>query len=72
MSSITPYRVQVGDDVLDDLSSRLARTRWPDHLEGSGWDMGTEMSWLQEVCEYWSRTTTGEYTRPPSTPGPRA
>ena len=53
MSSITPYRVQVGDDVLDDLSSRLARTRWPDHLEGSGWDMGTEMSWLQEVCEYW-------------------
>ena len=51
--AITPFRVEVGGDVLDDLRERLARTRFPDQLEGAGWDYGTELSYLQELCEYW-------------------
>ena len=36
--AITPFKVEVPDNVLQDLKERLARTRWPDEIPGSGWD----------------------------------
>ena len=36
------YQVHVPDSVLEDLKARLARTRWPDEIPGSGWDYGLE------------------------------
>ena len=53
---IHPFRGEVPDAVLEDLRDRLARTRWPDQIPGSGWDYGTDLAYLQELCEYW-RTT---------------
>src|SRR3569833_4495695 len=50
---IEPFSVQVPDDVLDDLRARLARTRWPDQIPGTGGEYGTELAYLQELCEYW-------------------
>jgi microsomal epoxide hydrolase len=50
---IRPFRVEVPDAVLDDLRDRLARTRWPDQIPGSGWDYGTDLAYLQELCDYW-------------------
>lgn len=50
---ITPFRVEVPDDVLDDLRERLARTRWPDQIPGSGWDYGTDLAYLHDLCEHW-------------------
>ena len=29
-AEIKPYRISVGDDVIDDLESRLRNTRWPE------------------------------------------
>jgi microsomal epoxide hydrolase len=46
----------VPDAVLKDLKDRLARTRFPDEIEGSGWDYGTNLSYLRELVTYW-RTT---------------
>ena len=51
--TITPFRVDVPDSVLDDLRDRLARVRWPDDPPGGGWDYGTEPAYLRELCEYW-------------------
>jgi microsomal epoxide hydrolase len=51
--AIEPFEIQVPDAVLDDLRERLARTRWPDQIEGAGWDYGTERGTLQALCEYW-------------------
>ncbi len=48
-----PFRANVDDAVLDDLKERLGRARFPDQLEGAGWDYGTERGYLQELCEYW-------------------
>ena len=50
---IRPFRVEVPDAVLDDLRDRLARTRWPDQIPGSGWDYGTDLAYLQDLCEHW-------------------
>jgi pimeloyl-ACP methyl ester carboxylesterase len=50
---IRPFRVEVPAEVLDDLRDRLARTRWPDQIPGSGWGYGTNLEYLQELCTYW-------------------
>lgn len=48
-----PFEVSVPDEVLSDLESRLAETRWPDQLEGAGWTYGTNLNYLQELVAYW-------------------
>jgi epoxide hydrolase len=47
------FTIQVPDSVLDDLRERLARTRFPDQLQGASWDSGTELSYLRELLAYW-------------------
>ncbi|WP_439892966.1 epoxide hydrolase family protein (plasmid) [Ralstonia sp. 25C] len=49
-------QVSVPDDVINDLCSRLQRTRWPDQVKGQEWRRGTELSFLQRLCEHWSET----------------
>src|SRR3954470_12347497 len=51
--AITPFRVEIPEAVLDDLRDRLARTRWPDQIPASGWGYGTDLAYLQDLCEYW-------------------
>jgi len=51
--AIEPFRVHVEDAVLDDLRERLARTRFPDQIPDAGWDYGTELGYLRELCAYW-------------------
>ena len=53
--AIEPFDIHVPDAVLDDLRERLSRTRWPDQIEGAGWDYGTERSALQALCDYWAK-----------------
>ena len=48
-----PYRLDVRDDVLDDLRERLARTRWPDEIPGSGWTYGTDLAFMRRLTERW-------------------
>jgi len=55
-SSVQPFRLHVPQAALDDLKSRLAQTRWPDELPGTGADYGAVLSFVRETAEYW-RTT---------------
>lgn len=50
---VEPFEVKVAEEVLDDLKRRLADTRWPDELPGVGWDYGSNMDYIKELCEYW-------------------
>jgi len=50
---IKPFKVQVPQAVLDDLQERLARTRWPDEVEGAQWDYGANLAYMKELLEYW-------------------
>ena len=50
---IQPFKVHVPDEVLEDLQQRLASTRWPDEITGSGWDYGSNLSYIKELVEYW-------------------
>ncbi len=50
-----PYRLDVADEVLSDLQSRLNRARFPDEVEWAGWDYGTARGYLQELVAYWHK-----------------
>lgn len=54
--SIEPFLAEVPDQVLADLRDRLRRTRWPDQIPGSGWDYGTDLEYLRNLCTYWSES----------------
>jgi pimeloyl-ACP methyl ester carboxylesterase len=51
--SPTPFTCHAPDEILADLKARLKSTRFPDQLDGAGWEYGTELSYLQELCAYW-------------------
>ena len=53
-SAVKPFRIAVGDDVLDDLKSRLRRTRWPEAELVDDWSQGVPLKWIEEVCRYWA------------------
>jgi pimeloyl-ACP methyl ester carboxylesterase len=55
-ADIRPFRIDVPEAVLDDLRDRLARTRWPDQIPGRGWDYGTDLAYLQDLCNTWQNT----------------
>jgi epoxide hydrolase len=54
--AIVPFKIHVPDAVLVDLKERLARTRFPDAIPGSGWDYGTDLPYLRELVTYWRNT----------------
>ncbi len=54
--SIQPFKIAIPQATLDDLRERLARTRWPDEAEETGWDYGTNASYLKELADYWQHS----------------
>jgi pimeloyl-ACP methyl ester carboxylesterase len=51
--AIERFQIHVDDSVLEDLRSRLARTRFPDQIEGTGWEYGIPVDYLRELVDYW-------------------
>jgi epoxide hydrolase len=51
--TIQPFTITIPQTALDDLRDRLARTRWPDELPGTGWSRGVPLGYLKELAEYW-------------------
>jgi len=50
---IQPFRIAVPDPVLTDLRERLARTRFPDEIPGSGWGYGANLDAVRDLVTYW-------------------
>ena len=53
---MTPFSLSIAEKELDDLRSRLARTRWIEDFPETAWELGVSRTYLQGLCEYW-RTT---------------
>jgi pimeloyl-ACP methyl ester carboxylesterase len=52
-TAIRPFKIHVPDSVLTDLRERLAKTRFPDEIEGANWDYGTPVGYLKDLTAYW-------------------
>jgi hypothetical protein len=53
---IERFEIRVDDSVLEDLRNRLASTRLPDQIEGTGWEYGIPVDFVRELVEYWRDT----------------
>ncbi len=51
--AVEPFRVDVSQATLDDLTRRLAQARFPEPLPGAGWDYGTDHDTLARLVAYW-------------------
>ncbi|RCX23693.1 microsomal epoxide hydrolase [Fontibacillus phaseoli] len=51
--AIERFHIHVSSEILDDLQYRLHHVRWPDQLENSSWERGTELSYLKSLVSYW-------------------
>ncbi|MFI6926787.1 epoxide hydrolase family protein [Nonomuraea spiralis] len=50
----TRFRIEVPDDVLDDLRSRLRNTRFTGPLDPRPWESGTDPAYLRDLVTYWA------------------
>ncbi len=51
--TIRPFRVDIPQAEIDDLVSRLSRTRWASQPADSGWEYGVPVGYLRDLVEYW-------------------
>ena len=49
----TPFSVNVPQDTLTDLRTRLANVRWPDEPPLEPWSSGTSLAYMKELVAYW-------------------
>ena len=52
-STIRPFIIKIPQADLDDLASRLAHTRWPGQIPGTGWESGVPEGYLRDLAGYW-------------------
>jgi microsomal epoxide hydrolase len=53
---IPSFTIDIPQATLDDVQERLGRTRWPNEIEGAGWDYGTNLDYLKGLVDYWQHT----------------
>lgn len=51
---VSPFRVEVSDDVLADLRDRLRRTRFVTPSDATPWAAGTDPSYLRSLVGHWA------------------
>ena len=51
--AIEKFTINVSHAVLADLNHRLDTTRWPDELENVGWELGSSLSYMKSLADYW-------------------
>ena len=54
-TDVRPFRVEVPEAALEDLASRLARTRWPDPETVPDWSQGVRVANARALVGYWER-----------------
>lgn len=53
MADIQPFRIDVPQDALDDLTARLDAVRWPTEVVAGDWRRGVPVGYLRELVDHW-------------------
>ncbi len=53
-NDVRPFTIDVADELLTDLRTRLANTRWPEAEVVDDWSQGIPLAYVQDVCSYWA------------------
>ncbi len=52
-TTVNPFQVKVADEILENILRRVADYPWHDMPDDGGWDYGTNLDYLKELCSYW-------------------
>ena len=52
--TVKSFQIRVSDDILNDLRSRLARTRFTAASDTAFWAAGTDPGYLRDLVTYWA------------------
>jgi len=47
------FKINIEQEVLEDLKNRLKSTRWPDEIIDSEWTYGANLEYMKELAQYW-------------------
>lgn len=53
MSNYRPFTVSIPDDVLERIRIRVKAYPWHEMPDDGGWNYGTNLNYLKELCDYW-------------------
>lgn len=56
MADIKPFNISIPDSGLQDLQLRLSLARFPDELDGAGWDYGSPLADIKRLTAYWKES----------------
>ncbi|MEM1299680.1 MAG: epoxide hydrolase family protein [Pseudomonadota bacterium] len=48
-----PFRIEVPDDVLEDIRARVSAFPWHEMPADGGWDYGANLDYMRDLCAYW-------------------
>ena len=51
---IKPFKVEISNDILQKLNSKVKNYQWHEMPDDGGWDYGTNLDYMKEFAEYWS------------------
>ena len=54
LPAVRPFCIDVADDDLDDLRTRLSRTRWPEAECVQDWTQGIPLGYTRDLTAYWA------------------
>ena len=55
MHVIRPFKLEIKEEEIKDLNSRLLNTRLPDQGPGEPWKTGTDLEWFKKLLEFWKK-----------------
>lgn len=53
LKGITPFKIAVPEEQLQDLTQRLRNTRWPEDIGNDDWFYGVNGGYLRDLADYW-------------------
>ena len=53
LTACRPFEVAVSDETLADIRRRVQDFPWHEMPEDGGWDYGTNLTYMKELCAYW-------------------
>jgi pimeloyl-ACP methyl ester carboxylesterase len=53
MKKIQPFRIDVAEATLQQIRDRVAQYPWHEMPDDGGWDYGTNLDYLKQLCAYW-------------------
>ncbi len=53
MPAVTRFRIDVPEETLDRIRARVAAFPWHEMPDDGGWQYGTNLDYMKELCAYW-------------------